>query len=181
MATTQINPKHQGKRRTGTKWQVILGIFGGNGEKAKTHIWIIVHSGDQVVDEGLQGAGHQVVVMVEETWVAVVFALEQVLVVAAGVELPSERRCLRHVVLQGATRDTAGWSGSGEASGVFFFQTGADAVQPTEKSFNTKKIASSHNKCERAEFCSSGRSDAVDSLPAADTSGEFLGLFSAVG
>lgn len=54
------------------------------------------------MDEGLQGARHQVVVMVEEALVAVVFALEQVLVVAAGVELPSERRRLRHVVLRGS-------------------------------------------------------------------------------
>lgn len=148
------------------------------GGKAKTHIWIIVHSGDQVVDEGLQGAGHQVVVMVEEAWVAVVFALEQVLVVAAGVELPSERRRLRHVVLQGATQHTAGWSGSGEAS-FFFFQTGADAAQPTKKTFNTKKIAGSHNKCESSG--GENGSDAVDSLPAADTTSEFLGLFPAVG
>lgn len=71
------------------------------------------------MNEGLQGAGHQVVVMVEEAWVAVVFALEQVLVVAAGVELPSERRRLRHVVLQGARRDTRGWSGSGRSCCLF--------------------------------------------------------------
>lgn len=53
------------------------------------------------MDEGLQGAGHQVVVMVKEAGVAVLLALVQVLVVAAGVQLPRERRCLRHVVLQG--------------------------------------------------------------------------------
>lgn len=129
------------------------------------------------MDEGLQGAGHQVVVMVEEARVAVVFALEQVLVVAAGVELPGERRCLRHVVLRGATQDTAGRSGSGEAS-VFFRQV------LTQHS-RLKNLAGRHNKCETAEevWRSGGenRSDAVDSLPAVDTSGEFLGLFPAVG
>lgn len=56
------------------------------------------------MDEGLQGAGHQVVVMVKEAGVAVFLALVQVLVVAAGVQLPRERRCLRHVVLQGTQR-----------------------------------------------------------------------------
>lgn len=53
------------------------------------------------MDEGLQGAGHQVVVMVKEAGVAVFLARVQVVVVAAGVQLPRERRCLRHVVLQG--------------------------------------------------------------------------------
>lgn len=137
------------------------------------------------MDEGLQGAGHQVVVMVEEAWVAVVFALEQVLVVAAGVELPGERRCLRHVVLRGATQDTAGRSGSAEASAVFFRQV-LTQLSRLKKIFKwKKKTAGRHNKCETAEeVWRSGRengSDAVDSLPAVDASGEFLGLFPAVG
>lgn len=69
-------------------------------KRTNTHIWIIVRSGDQVVDEGLQGPGHQVVVMVVEAGVALLLGLVQVLVVAAGVQLPGERRRLRHVVLQ---------------------------------------------------------------------------------
>lgn len=67
--------------------------------RTNTHIWIIVDGWDQVVDEGLQGPGHQVVVMVEEAGVALLLGLVQVLVVAAAVELPRERWCLRHVVL----------------------------------------------------------------------------------
>lgn len=65
-----------------------------------THIWIIVYSGDQVVNKGLQGARHQAVVMVEEAGVALLLGLVQVLVVAAGVQLTRQRRRLRHVVLQ---------------------------------------------------------------------------------
>lgn len=60
-----------------------------------THIWIIVHGGDQVMDEGLQGPGRQVVVVVVEAGVALLLGLVQILVVAAG-----EGRSLRHVVLQ---------------------------------------------------------------------------------
>lgn len=69
--------------------------------RLNTHIWIIIYSWDQVVDEGLQGPRHQVVVMVIEAWVALFLGLVQVLVVAAGVQLPRERWCLRHVVLEG--------------------------------------------------------------------------------
>lgn len=52
------------------------------------------------MDEGLQGSGRQVVVMVIEAGVAFLLGLVQVLVVAAGVQLPRKRWCLRHVVLQ---------------------------------------------------------------------------------
>lgn len=74
------------------------GWFRGKNTHVNTHIWIIVHSRDQVVNEGLQGPRNQVVVMIEEAGVALLFGLVQV--VAAGVQLPRERWCLRHVVLQ---------------------------------------------------------------------------------
>lgn len=57
------------------------------------------------MNEGLQGPGHQVVVMVIEAGVAFLLGLVQVLVVAAGVQLPRERWCLRHVVLQRERED----------------------------------------------------------------------------
>lgn len=69
-------------------------------KRTNTHIWIIVNSWDQVVNEGLQGPRHQVVVMIKEARVALLLGLVQVLVVAAGVQLPREGWCLRHDVLQ---------------------------------------------------------------------------------
>lgn len=64
-----------------------------------THVRIIVHSWHQVVNEGLQGAGHQVAAMVIEAGVALLLGLVQIVVVATSVQLPLERWCLRHVVL----------------------------------------------------------------------------------
>lgn len=52
------------------------------------------------MNEGLQGPGHQVVVMIKKAGIAFLLGLVQVLVVAARVQLPRERWCLRHVVLQ---------------------------------------------------------------------------------
>lgn len=52
-----------------------------------------------MVNEGLQGPGYQVVVMIKEARVALLLGLVQVLVVAASVQLPCKRWCLRHVVL----------------------------------------------------------------------------------
>lgn len=54
-----------------------------------------------MVNKGLQGPGHQVVVMVVEPGVALILGLVQILIVAAGV-LTRQWRCLRHVVLQRA-------------------------------------------------------------------------------
>lgn len=89
---------HSGKWEERTQQEIKRSV--GEAPPSLTHIWIIVHSRDQMVNEGLQGPGHQGVVMVVEPGVALVLALVQVLVVAAGV-LPRQRRCLRHVVLQG--------------------------------------------------------------------------------
>ena len=75
-----------------------------------THIWIVVYSRDQVVNEGLQGPGRQVVVMVIESGVALLLGLVQVLVVA-GVQLPRERWSLRHVVLHTHRERGQTWSG----------------------------------------------------------------------
>lgn len=76
-----------------------------------THVWVIVHRRDEVVNEGLQGPRHQVVVMEIEAGVAVLLGLVQVLVVTSGAQLALERWCLRHVVLQreedGAVRGSA--------------------------------------------------------------------------
>lgn len=81
----------------------------GNMKDLNTHIWIIVYCWDQVVNEGLQGPGHQVVVMIKEAGVALLLGLVQVLVVAAGVQLPRERWCLRHVVLQAERQQRWKW------------------------------------------------------------------------
>lgn len=102
------------------------------------------------MDEGLQGAGHQVVVMVKEAGVAVLLALVQVLVVAAGVQLPRERRCLRHVVLQverggGQTRKKA--SGRGASVGT------AGGIRNSRQT-----------QTQTAEVCMGNGLDAVDSL-----------------
>lgn len=61
------------------------------------------------MNEGLQGPRHQVVVMIKEAGVALLFGLVQVLVVAAGVQLPREWWCLRHVVLQRERGQTWEW------------------------------------------------------------------------
>lgn len=57
-------------------------------EKTNTYVWVIVYSWEQMVNEGLQGPGHQVVVMIIKAGVAFLLGLVQVLVVAAGVQLP---------------------------------------------------------------------------------------------
>lgn len=113
------------------------------------------------MDEGLQGAGHQVVVMVKEAGVAVFLALEQVLVVAAGVQLPGERRCLRHVVLQGERggvggADTEKRSGRGASVG-----RGAD-VGTASGIRNSRQT-----QTQTAEVCMGNGLDAVDSLSSA--------------
>lgn len=51
------------------------------------------------MNEGLQGARRQVVVMIVEAGVPFLFALVKVLVVAASIQLPREWWRLRHVVL----------------------------------------------------------------------------------
>lgn len=60
------------------------------------------------MNKGLQGPRHQVVVMIKEARVALLLGLVQVLVVAAGVQLPREGWCLRHVVLQRKGRQNTG-------------------------------------------------------------------------
>lgn len=75
-------------------------------QNLKAYIWIIVDSWDQVMNEGLQGARHQVVVMIKEAGIALLLVLVQVLVVAAGVQLPCEWWRLRHFVLQRQRRQT---------------------------------------------------------------------------
>lgn len=102
-----------------------------------THIWIIIHSRDQVVNQGLQGPRHQVVVMIIEARVSFLFGLVQVLIVAAGVQLPCEWWRLRHVVLWVEEKDkhTSGQSG---LQLLRYFTTDADSWP------NKSKIAVRH-------------------------------------
>lgn len=60
---------------------------------------MIVPSWDQVVNEGLQRPGHQVVIIIIKAGVAFLLGLVQVFVIAATVQLPCEWWCLRHRVL----------------------------------------------------------------------------------
>lgn len=129
-------------------------------KRTNTHIWIIVYIWDQVVNEGLQGPGHQVVVMVIEARVAFLLGLVQVLVVAAGVQLPRKRWSLRHVVLQREREQTQEQSvRTPNFSSDRYFAADADAGRP-----NKSKIALRH-KHRRQKVCLGNGLDVVNTLP----------------
>lgn len=132
-------------------------------KRTNTHIWVIVYSWDQVVNEGLQGPGHQVVVMIKEAGITLLLGLVQVLVVAAGVQLPREGWCLRHVVLQrrkGRTQQQSVKTLNFLTDR--YYAADADAGWPCKS-----KIALRH-KHRRRRFCLGIGLDVVNTLPPLD-------------
>lgn len=137
-------------------------------KRTDTHVWVIVYSWDQVVNEGLQGPGHQVVVMIKEAGVALLLGLVQVLVVAAGVQLPRERRCLRHVVLQRQRGQTQ------EQSVRTSYPIDISPQTLMQDGQTKSKIAPRH-KHRRRRFCLGNGLDAVNTLPPLLSILSFLG------